>query len=365
MRLGIDYGTTRTVIAAVREGRYPVASFRTDSGFVEYLPGLASVTQNGLRYGTDAESEWSIGQTKRDAAELQPLVRSVKEAVTGAAPDETVSEMESAGISALGLVTDYLRYVRTMLVERSNLDIAPDEPLEAMVAVPAHASTRQRYLTLEAFSQAGFSVLGLVNEPTAGAIEYARHTLAALSARSPKRYIVVYDLGGGTFDTAAVPLVDRRFDLIGADAEADIFVREAPTRHFGVRRESEAGWEKVFDPIIEKRTGVRVDGPPRVERSYYPAHPVGLLRFVKCTNLDARRQPTGEVTPWDSVLFPYDPGLTDCQDLSPQPAQRAEGELGQEIVEPYEYSPTGMIRVKIENRTSGYEREYVLGRGAV
>src|SRR5690606_6526685 len=40
--------------------------------------------------------------------------------------------------------------------------------------------------------------------------------LSVLSARSPKRYVIVYDLGGGTFDTAAVSLRDRRFDLIGS-----------------------------------------------------------------------------------------------------------------------------------------------------
>jgi molecular chaperone DnaK (HSP70) len=515
MRLGIDFGTTRTVIAAVRDGRYPVASFKTKDGFVEYLPGLAALGPDGMSFGTDAESTLEAG-----GAQLLPLLRSVKAAVTGAAPDEAVSEMESASVSALGLVTDYLRYVRRMLLESSNLDISPDEPLEAMVAVPAHASTRQRYLTLEAFSRAGFIVAGLVNEPTAGSVEYARHSLAALSTRSPKRYVVVYDLGGGTFDAAAVSLVDRRFDLIGAegigrlggndfdeviagqllselagrrgdlsvsayshllercrvakesltptsrkllvevsgildrsevlldvgpvyeaclpliqrsidktrellgqlrahgidpentrelgavylvggsvqfpavqralraefgrkvqlapqphastaiglaiaaDDEADIFVREAPTRYFGVWRESEYGREKIFDPIIEKRTGMRVDGPLRVQRCYYPAHQVGLLRFVECTNLDASRQPTGEVTPWENVLFPYDPTLMDSDDLSLHAERRAEGVLGQEIVETYEYSPTGMIRVRIQNRTAGYEREYVLGRGA-
>jgi molecular chaperone DnaK (HSP70) len=512
MRLGIDFGTTRTVVAAVREGRYPVASFATDEGYVDYLPGLATSGPGGLAFGTEADSEWDC-----DQATLAPLLRSVKEAVTGAAPDETVAEMRAVGISALDLVTDYLRYVRRMLVASSNLDIDADEPLEAMIAVPAQASTRQRYLTMEAFSRAGFTVLGLVNEPTAGAVEYARHSLAALSPRSPKRYVVVYDLGGGTFDAAAVSLVDRRFELIGAegvshlggndfdeiiaehvlahlgttrdaidrlqwshllercrlaketltsnsrkllvdlsgvlpegevlldvnpiyessmplvqrtidtmnglfeqlrehgidpdnsrelgavylvggsvqfpavqralrkafarkvqlapqphaataiglavavDDEAGIFVREAPTRHFGVWRERDAGLEKVFDSIIEKRADEHVDGPLRIQRSYYPAHPVGLLRFVECTNLDEGHQPTGEVTPWQNILFPYDPALADCEDLEAHTGPRAATELGQEIVETYEYSPTGMIKVRIENRTSGYEREYVLG----
>src|SRR5262249_12402064 len=47
--------------------------------------------------------------------------------------------------------------------------------------------------------------------------EYAHNHLSALGKRSPKRYVVVYDLGGGTFDTSAVSLVDRRFDLIASE----------------------------------------------------------------------------------------------------------------------------------------------------
>jgi molecular chaperone DnaK (HSP70) len=41
MRLGIDFGTTRTVVAAALEGRYPVALFETAQGFSEFVPGLA------------------------------------------------------------------------------------------------------------------------------------------------------------------------------------------------------------------------------------------------------------------------------------------------------------------------------------
>src|SRR5690606_35719547 len=104
---------------------------------------------------------------------------------------------------------------------------------------------------------------------------------------------------------------------IASDRSAGIFVREAPTRHFGVWRESEGGLEKVFDPIIEKKHGDRLHGPLCIVRNYRPAHAVRQLRFVECTDLDDQRTPRGEVTPWDSVLFPYDPDLCQYEDLSP------------------------------------------------
>ncbi len=73
------------------------------------------------------------------------------------------------------------------------------EPLEAMLGVPANANSNQRFLTVEAFRRAGFSVLGLLNEPSAASIEFGHRQ------RTSGR-ILVYDLGGGTFDVSLVEL---------------------------------------------------------------------------------------------------------------------------------------------------------------
>jgi hypothetical protein len=189
----------------------------------------------------------------------------------------------------------------------------------------------------------------------------------------------VYLVGGSTLFPLVQRLLRKRFGrkvqiapqphastavglAIASDQDAGIFVHEAPTRHFGVWREGDGGLEKVFDPIIEKKHGVRVDGPVRIYRSYRPAHAVGRLRFVECTDLDHERTPRGEVTPWESVLFPYDPELQKCQDLSPFLDRRDDRLSGEEIVETYEYATTGLVRVQIENKTRGYAREYVLGK---
>jgi molecular chaperone DnaK (HSP70) len=208
MRLGIDFGTTRTVVAAAVDGRYPIAVFETPRGFAEFVPGLAVRGRGELALGWDAAA--GIGP------ESQAIIRSIKREAGGRMPDERLRDL---GIdrTALELTSEYLRFLRRLLIERSNLELDELEPLETMVAVPANASTSQRYLTVEAFNRAGFRVLGLINEPTAAAIEYAHNHLSALGKRSPKRYVVVYDLGGGTFDTSAVSLVDRRFDLIASE----------------------------------------------------------------------------------------------------------------------------------------------------
>jgi molecular chaperone DnaK len=208
MRLGIDFGTTRTVVAAAVSGRYPVAVFETPHGFSEFVPGLAVRDAHGLEVGWEASA--GLG------GHADAVVRSIKREVGARPPDD---RLDAIGLeeTALELTTEYLRRLRRLLVERSNLEIEPDEPLEAMVAVPANAGTSQRYLTVEAFNRAGFRVIGMMNEPTAAAIEYAHNHIGSLGKRSPKRYVVVYDLGGGTFDTSAVSLVDRRFELYASE----------------------------------------------------------------------------------------------------------------------------------------------------
>jgi molecular chaperone DnaK (HSP70) len=212
MRLGIDFGTTRTVVSAAMHGRYPVASFETGQGFSEYIPGIAARVGDALVFGWEAHDALQAG---RGVA-----LRSIKRLLATRAPDDPVHELGPGAPSALELLTGFLAALRHSLMSASNLDILPGEPLEAMVAVPAHASTHQRYLTLEGFRRAGFSVRGLVNEPTAAAIEFAYRHLSALSRRSPKRYVVVYDLGGGTFDSSAVSLQDREFSLLATEGIA-------------------------------------------------------------------------------------------------------------------------------------------------
>jgi molecular chaperone DnaK (HSP70) len=215
VRLGIDFGTTRTVVAAAGDGRYPVASFEVSDhhgdGYRDYLPGIAA---------QDGGGQWHFGW---DGAAVLPEaavgVRSIKRLVGQLAPDEPVAELRGE-LSALELATRYLEHVATMIRERSNLDVAPDEPLEVAIAVPANATSRQRYLTMEAFGRAGFTVAGMLNEPTAAAIEFAHRNRNVLAPRSPKRYVVVYDLGGGTFDTSAVSLEGRRFELLASEGLA-------------------------------------------------------------------------------------------------------------------------------------------------
>jgi hypothetical protein len=86
------------------------------------------------------------------------------------------------------------------------------------------------------------------------------------------------------------------------------------------------------------------------------------LRFLECSELGPAGEPSGDVTPWGDVFFPYDPSLAEAADLSRLAATPARA--ADEIVEEYGYARDGTISVCIENTSHGYRRSYVLQRGS-
>jgi len=178
MKLGIDFGTTRTVVAAVEDGRHPIASFDEGGEYRAYIPGIAALRGRELLLGWEAARALNEGTADH-------AIRSIKREIQTRMPDDEILP----GITALELVTRFLENVRLALLSHSTLD--PGLPLDVMISAPANAASRQRWLTLEAFRAAGFRPIGLLNEPTAAAVEFAHHHLRELGKKSPKRYVVV------------------------------------------------------------------------------------------------------------------------------------------------------------------------------
>jgi molecular chaperone DnaK (HSP70) len=129
-------------------------------------------------------------------------------------PEDPIDLGPDFSITMLELVTLFLTHVRQMILKHGNITLKKKEAMEVMVASPANANSNQRYITLEGFRRAGFTVLGAMNEPSAAAVEFLHRYLRDLGPRSPKRYVAVYDLGGGTFDTSVVGIAERNHDVI-------------------------------------------------------------------------------------------------------------------------------------------------------
>lgn len=203
MRLGIDLGTTRTLIAVEDRGNYPLVGFTDSNGdLLDHYPTISAEVEGALVHGPDADAAARGGA---------PALYSWKRLLSrlGAGDAVRVGRLE---MSMLDLVTSYLEALRRDLFVRSNLPPGLADPLEAVVSVPANAHSTQRFVTLEAFRRAGFDVRAVLNEPSAAGIEYAHRHRTTITSR--REHVVVYDLGGGTFDAALVLLSDGRHDVV-------------------------------------------------------------------------------------------------------------------------------------------------------
>ena len=204
MRLGIDLGTTRTIVAASDRGNYPLVGFENVEGdVIDHLPTMVADEDGALVFGFDAEAVALAGG---------PHLRSFKRLLGRHGPMHEVT-VGAVTVSLLELTIGFLGYVREMLLTRSNLPGGLERKVgEVVVSVPANAHSSQRFATLEAFRRAGFVVTAMLNEPSAAGIEYAHRYRGTLNTK--RDHVAIYDLGGGTFDAALVMVGDDHHDVI-------------------------------------------------------------------------------------------------------------------------------------------------------
>jgi molecular chaperone DnaK (HSP70) len=208
MRLGIDFGTTRVVVAFVDRGNYPVVVFDCPDGAArEWFPPLVAVHGDQRVYG------WTAWAKQEEAG--WTIVRSLKRALEASGPETRVRIAEQV-VPMQQLLREMVQALRLDLVGHSSLPARSSEPFELMLGVPANANSNQRFLTAEAFREGGFHVLGVLNEPSAASIEFGHRDRASRQAEEKAR-ILVYDLGGGTFDASLVELDERTHSVIASE----------------------------------------------------------------------------------------------------------------------------------------------------
>jgi len=221
MRFGIDFGTTHTVVALVDRGNYPIVSFEHG----DVIPSLVSVDPSGaLRFG-HTEPGW-------------PVLRSFKRLLDAPHADVEV-QLAGRSYALADLLARFLAWVREEIVFHSNAGLRKGEPIEVAVSVPANASTAQRLLTMDAYRRAGFEVKAVLNEPSAAGFEYAHRFRETVTSK--REYVLVYDLGGGTFDASLIHMEGRNNEVItssgvsrlGGDDFDEAIARLVLARHGG------------------------------------------------------------------------------------------------------------------------------------
>ena len=213
MKIGIDFGTTRIVVAAADRGNYPLVNFEAPDGRVrDWYPSLLAVSGDRRAYGWEAlEQQGKPGWT---------VVRSLKRRLKNAGPCSTI-DVAGQRLNVSLVMTEMMTALRRELLEKSTLGAGKYDKLQIMLGVPANANSNQRFLSQEAARAAGFEVLGLLNEPSAAAVEFAFRSSGDRKNRA-KGGLLVYDLGGGTFDVSLVALGEAERSVIASDGVPDL-----------------------------------------------------------------------------------------------------------------------------------------------
>jgi molecular chaperone DnaK len=217
--VGIDLGTTNTVVAAVVEGRARVLFDDVD----RLIPSVVAFMPNGgVMVGRRARERRRI-----DAANT---IYSVKRLIGRAWTSEEVVRARNylpfalkEGPHGFPLVvargTAYeLHTISAMVLSRAKklAEKVLGGPVDsAVITVPASFNDRQRAATKAAGSEAGLNVLRILNEPTAAALAYG----LGRDTQSNER-IAVYDLGGGTFDLTLLDLSNNVFEVRGTAGDS-------------------------------------------------------------------------------------------------------------------------------------------------
>jgi molecular chaperone DnaK (HSP70) len=213
VKIGIDFGTTRVVVAAADRGNYPLVTFEApDARERDWFPSLIAISGNERVYGWEAlERQGKPGWT---------VVRSLKRWLKDADPCGTL-EVAGQRLNLPLLMTEMMIALRRDLMGKSTLGASKYDRLQVMLGVPANANSNQRFITQEATRAAGFEVLGVMNEPSAAALEFACRDKVG-SKNSAKGGLLVYDLGGGTFDVSLVALGEAERTVIASDGISNL-----------------------------------------------------------------------------------------------------------------------------------------------
>ncbi|MFR0674944.1 Fe-S protein assembly chaperone HscA [Enterobacterales bacterium AW_CKDN230030176-1A_HGKHYDSX7] len=214
LAVGIDLGTTNSLVAAVRSGRS------------EPLPDADGqvILPSAVRYSAEGTQ---VGQGARAAASLDPLntILSVKRLMGRGRAD--VRQLGEQLPYRFVDGESHMPFIDTVQGPKSPVEVSADilkslrqraeetlggELVGAVITVPAYFDDAQRQATKDAARLAGLEVLRLLNEPTAAAVAYGLD-------QNAEGVVAIYDLGGGTFDISILRLTAGVFEVLATGGD--------------------------------------------------------------------------------------------------------------------------------------------------
>ncbi|EPE37338.1 chaperone protein [Candidatus Photodesmus katoptron] len=215
---GIDFGTTNSLVAIVKNGEVRTC---LDNENRSVLPSIVHYTHKDVLVGYNAKEKGQsdsnstitsikrfIGRTLDDIRLRYSFLPYSFKKGTGGLPVFQTNQGDKSSIQISSDILKVLSY-RAKKALGSELD-------GVVITVPAYFDDAQRMSTKNAAAVAGLNVLRLLNEPTAAAIAYG------LESTSKEGIIVVYDLGGGTFDISILRLSSGIFEVLSTGGNSEL-----------------------------------------------------------------------------------------------------------------------------------------------
>ncbi|MGB4197441.1 MAG: molecular chaperone DnaK [Methanoculleus sp.] len=185
--IGIDLGTTNSCMAIMEGGR-PTVIPNAEGG--RTTPSVVAFTKDGERLVGSAAKRQAITNPERTIQSIKRKMGTNEKVTIG---DKTYSPQEISAMILQKLKVDAEQYLGEKITK-------------AVITVPAYFNDAQRQATKDAGKIAGLEVLRIINEPTASALAYGID-------REEEATVLVYDLGGGTFDVSILQLGDGVFEV--------------------------------------------------------------------------------------------------------------------------------------------------------
>ncbi len=220
LAVGIDLGTTNSLVAAVRSGIAVVLNGHDGHAL---LPSIVRYMRDGRTVvGREAEAELARDPRNTIVSVKRFMGRGLKDVAH--AENSPYDFLDSPGMvqirtvagvkSPVEVSAEILKVLRAR-AEGALLGGAGGELAGAVITVPAYFDDAQRQATKDAGKLAGLNVLRLLNEPTAAAIAYGLENAA-------EGIYAVYDLGGGTFDISILKLSKGVFEVMATNGDATL-----------------------------------------------------------------------------------------------------------------------------------------------
>ncbi len=208
--IGIDLGTTNSCVA-VMEGNEPVVIQNSEGG--RTTPSVVAFSKDGERLVGAPAKRQAITNPEKTISSIKRFMgrmyNEVKEEIGQVSYEVAKADDGTARVK----VDDRLyapQEISAMVLQKMKQtaeEYLGDKVTDAIVTVPAYFNDAQRKATQEAGKIAGLDVKRIINEPTAASLAYG------LDKKEDDQTIVVYDLGGGTFDVSILELGDGVFEV--------------------------------------------------------------------------------------------------------------------------------------------------------